>query len=126
MTDIYCTNIEKETRENEYYRRILYTTEHQQLVLMSVKPGEDIHLEIHPNVDQFIRIEQGNGKLYIGEKQNKIFNLNDGIATIIPAGTWHRIVNDSNKNLKLYTIYSPPNHSKNKIDKNRPKNKKIY
>lgn len=120
MKNVFCINIEKETRENTYYRRVLFTTAYQQLVLMSVKPGEDIHLEIHPYIDQFIRIEQGNGKLYIGEKQNEVFELKDGISATIPARTWHRIINDSNTPLKLYTIYSPPNHPENKIDIDRP------
>jgi len=120
-TDIFIANIDKETIQNKFFRKVLYTTERQQIVLMSIKPQEDIPFEIHPNNDQFIRIEKGSGVLYIGPKKESNYELSDGVAMIIPAGTWHQVINTSNTDdLKLYTIYSPPHHPPDTVDINRP------
>lgn len=102
----YIINIEKATKENENFRRVLYTAKNSQLVLMTLKPGEEIGEEVH-NLDQFIRIEEGEGKAILDGVEHKI---EDGSAIIILAGMRHNIINTSDKELKLYTIYSPPEH----------------
>ncbi|MDP3994192.1 MAG: cupin domain-containing protein [Candidatus Doudnabacteria bacterium] len=103
----YIDNIEKITLENENFRKVLYTAKHSQLVVMSLKPGEEIGEEIH-DLDQFLRIESGNGRAVLDGKETPI---SDGTAIIVPAGTRHNIINTSSSDrLKLYTIYSPPNH----------------
>ena len=104
----YIDNIEKLTLENENFRKVLYTGKHSQLVLMSLKPNEDIGLEVHPDVDQFFRIEKGQGKVIIDGVEHEI---SDGVAVIVPAGSEHNVINTSaTESLKLYTIYSPANH----------------
>lgn len=104
----YVGNIEEATLANNNFRTVIFTAPHSQLVLMSLQPNEEIGSEIHNNVDQFFRIEAGQGKVVIaGEEQV----IKDGSAIVIPAGTEHNIVNTSvTEPLKLYTIYSPANH----------------
>ena len=102
---MYKNNIEKQTAKNKAYRKILKTTKQMQLVLMYIPTGKDIPKETHKNVSQFIRIESGRGVAYIG---NVRYNLKDGDALIIPPNTPHYI--KSTDNLKLYTIYAPPEH----------------
>lgn len=108
----YKTNIEKATVDNRMYRRILYTTEQTQLVVMSIPPGDDIDKEKHEITTQFIRVEQGNGVAYISDK---MYRLKDGDCLIIPSNTWHYIKNTGEDDLKLYTLYSPPEHPKNLV-----------
>ncbi|ARF08257.1 mannose-6-phosphate isomerase, cupin superfamily [Catovirus CTV1] len=117
---VYQINIEKETLNNNYFRKVLNTTNTQQLVVMSIKPGENIPSEIHPKIDQFIRVEKGNIIAKInGIETNK---LSDGDAIMIPANTQHEIINPSTtEHCKLYTIYSPPNHPPNRVDIEKPK-----
>lgn len=104
----YVTNIEQLAKENENFRHVLYTAKHSQLVLMSLRPGEEIGEEAHDNVDQFFRIDAGEGKAIIEGEEHDIEN---GDAIVIPSGTKHNIINTSvDEPLKLYTIYSPPNH----------------
>jgi mannose-6-phosphate isomerase-like protein (cupin superfamily) len=104
----YVKAIEKETVKNTDFRRVLYTGKHSQLVLMSLKPGEEIGMEVHSNVDQFFRFEAGEGKVVIDSVEHDIKN---GDAIIVPSGAKHNVVNTSKRaNLKLYTIYSPPEH----------------
>lgn len=123
--NIFHIDIERETIDNTNYRKVLFTTDNQQLVVMNIKPNDDIPLEIHPLNDQFIRIEEGIGKLFIGKSEEISYDLMDGISVIIPANTWHRVVNTSNtKNLKLYTIYSPPHHNIGRIDIEKPEQEK--
>lgn len=105
----YVNNIEKDTLENENFRKVLYTGKHSQLVVMSILPGEEIGNEVHGNVDQFFRIEQGEAKAILNNGANE-YELKDDFAIIIPAGTWHNIINTGSEKLKLYTIYSPANH----------------
>ena len=113
----YVINIEKKSLENEYFREVLFTGSRIQLVVMSLAPGEDIGLETHDDVDQFIRIEAGQGKAILNDEEH---NLEDGSMVIIPAGTQHNIVNSSqSESLKLYTIYSPPEHPQGAIHKNK-------
>lgn len=116
----YSINIEKETLDNTYFRKVLNTTKNQQLVVMSLKPNENIPNEIHPTIDQFIRVEKGNAIAKINN--NTVIPLTDGSVIMIPANTWHELINTSSTNdLKLYTVYSPPNHPPNRIDIEKPK-----
>ncbi len=104
----FNANIEKDTLENDNFRKVLYTGKHSQLVLMSLKPKEEIGMEVHSENDQFFRFEKGNGKCIIDGNE---YDLKDGVAIIVPAGAQHNIINTSeNEDLKLYTIYSPAHH----------------
>lgn len=102
----YITNIEKTSLENTDFRRVLYTAKNSQLVLMSIEVGDDIGEETH-HLDQFIRIEHGVGKAVLDDVEH---DLEDGSAIVIPAGTKHNIINTGEVALKLYTVYSPPEH----------------
>jgi len=104
----YVVVIEKETKKNTDFRRVLYTGKHSQLVLMNIKPSEEIGEETHEDVDQFFRFEEGEGKVIIDNVEHRV---KDGYGVIVPAGARHNVVNTSKiTNLKLYTIYSPPEH----------------
>lgn len=104
----YKNNIESLTESDEYFRQVLYTGQHSQLVVMSLRPKEDIGMEVHKESDQFFRFEQGHGKVVIDGKEQAI---TAGDAVIIPAGSEHNIINTSEtESLKMYTIYSPPHH----------------
>jgi mannose-6-phosphate isomerase-like protein (cupin superfamily) len=101
-------NIEKDTLENENFRKVLYTAKHSQLVLMALKPSEEIGMEVHPDNDQFFRFEKGQGKCIIDGNE---YAVGDGFAIVVPAGAEHNVINVSNtEELKLYTIYSPAHH----------------
>ncbi len=102
----YVGNIEKETEENTSFRKVLYTAKHSQLVLMSLLPGEEIGEEVH-DLDQFIRVEAGEGKAVLDGVEHTV---RDGFAIVVPAGTRHNVINTGTENLKLYTLYSPPEH----------------
>jgi len=102
----YVANIEEMSGENNNFRRVLYTARYSQLVIMSLKPGEDIGEEVH-DLDQFLRIEQGEGMAVLNGIEHK---LQDGFAVVVPAGVKHNIINTSQEAMKLYTVYSPPNH----------------
>jgi mannose-6-phosphate isomerase-like protein (cupin superfamily) len=105
----YRIEIEAKTRENENFREVLFTGPHSQLVVMTLKPGEEIGMETHAGHDQFIRVEEGSGEVIMDGERHM---LADGIAVVIPAGTRHNVVNTSTlDSLRLYTIYSPPEHS---------------
>jgi mannose-6-phosphate isomerase-like protein (cupin superfamily) len=103
----YCNDIEKATIENEDFRRVLYTGEHLQLVLMTLQPGEEIGEEVHPDRDQFFRIEEGEGMVDIDGQENRVV---DDFAVIVPAGVRHNVRNTGSDPLRLYTIYGPPEH----------------
>ena len=104
----FSTNIEKETLENENFRRVLYTGKNSQLVLMSLKPKEEIGMEVHPENDQFFRFEKGQGEVVIDDNR---YEIEDGSAIVVPAGAQHNVINVSKtEDLKLYTIYSPAHH----------------
>src|SRR3989339_1527800 len=108
MAKGFCSNIEKDTIENENFRKVLYTGKHSQLVLMSLKPNEDIGMEVHEDNDQFFRFEKGYGKVIIDGNE---YEVSDGFAVVVPAGAQHNVINTSaTENLKLYTIYSPAHH----------------
>ncbi len=113
----YTTNIEETTRANTYFRQVIYTAPHSQLVLMCLQPNEEIGMEVHDTVDQFFRIEEGEGKVIMNGEETPI---KDGSAIVVPAGTQHNVVNTSaEKQLKLYTIYSPPNHKDGVVHKTK-------
>ena len=110
--------IEKRTLENKYFRQVLFTGKHTQLVLMCLGPGEEIGDKVHENVGQFFRIEQGEAKFVFNEKQER--PARDGDAVVVPAGTYHNVINTSKTaSLKLYTIYSPPNHADGTVHKTK-------
>lgn len=112
----YVGNIEKRSLENSYFRNVVYTAQHCQLVLMSLKPGEDIGEEVHP-LDQFLRCEAGEGKAVLNGAE---YPVSDGVAVVVPAGARHNIINTSEtRPMKLYTLYSPPNHIDGTIHKTK-------
>lgn len=104
----FVTNIEQDTLENENFRKVLYTAKNMQLVVMSIAAGEEIGLETHPEHDQFIRVDAGSAKAILNGEESELM---DGSCVIIPAGVEHNIVNTGENALKLYTIYSPPEHA---------------
>ena len=113
----YVLDIEEKTFQNENFREVLYTAQHSQLVLMSLLPNEEIGMEVHEIVDQFIRVESGTGKAILNGEEHE---LSDGVAVIVPAGTKHNIINtSSDKKMKLYTVYSPAHHKDGTIHKTK-------
>ncbi len=114
----YVGPIEKQTLANDYFRQVLFTGKHAQLVVMCLQPGEEIGNEVHLDVDQFFRLEQGQAKFVFNGKETH--TVKDGEAVIVPAGTFHNVINSSKTaKLKLYTIYSPPNHPDKTVHKTR-------
>jgi mannose-6-phosphate isomerase-like protein (cupin superfamily) len=115
----YCGNIEKETLDNSNFRKVIYTGKFEQLVVMCVQPGDELGNEVHPAVDQFFRIEKGEAK-FVFDNGKEDYIAKDGYAVIIPAGTYHNVINNSKKDvLKVYTIYSPPNHPDGRLQKTK-------
>lgn len=111
--DPFVINIEEAVSQNNTFRTALWTGKHLQVTLMSIRPGEDIGLEMHPDVDQFIRIEDGHGFVMMGDSRDRLdFQryVDDDYIIVVPAGKWHNLVNTGNKPLKLYSIYAPPEH----------------
>ncbi len=120
--DPFVFNIEKATEQNNNFRSTLWTGTYMQLTLMSIDPGSSIGLEIHPDTDQFLRIEQGFGRVMMGKSRDNLNyqkNVKDGFAILIPAGTWHNILNVGKNPLKLYSIYAPPHHPRGTIHKTK-------
>ncbi len=114
----YVGPIEKQTEKNDYFRQVLFTGKYCQLVVMCLQPNEEIGNEVHPNVDQFFRIEEGEAKFVFND--NEVHHVHSGDAVVVPAGTHHNVINTSNKEpLKLYTVYSPPNHPDGTIHKTK-------
>jgi mannose-6-phosphate isomerase-like protein (cupin superfamily) len=114
----YAGPIEKQTLDNSFFRKVLFTGKYNQLVVMCLQGGEEIGNEVHPNVDQFFRIEEGNAKFVLNDKEEHI--AGDGDTVVVPAGTYHNVINTSStKPLRLYTIYSPPNHPDWTVHKTR-------
>lgn len=113
----YSTNIEKKTLENNNFREVLHTAPHSQLVVMTLQPGEEIGLERHGDGDQFIRVESGQGEAIMdGERHS----LSDGVAVVIPAGAEHNVINTSpTEPLRLYTVYSPPQHPDGTVNRTK-------
>lgn len=112
----YVDNIERRTIENEDFRRVLYTGEHLQLVLMTLPPGCDIGEEVHEDRDQFFRIEEGEGEIRIDGAANRV---EDDFAVIVPAGARHNVINTGDRPLRLYTIYGPPEHRDKVVHKTK-------
>lgn len=112
MKTYFTENIEKDTVSNDNFRKVIYTGTHMQLVLMSLIPGEDIGVEVHEDVDQFFRIEEGEGHAVVDGEE---FDLVEDSVLIVPAGAEHNITNTGEKVLKMYTIYTPPNHIDGRI-----------
>lgn len=114
----FVVNITEATKQNNTFRTALWTGNHLQLTLMSIKVGENIGLEVHPSTDQFIRIEKGQGLVKMGDTKDTLYfneKVYDDFAIFIPAGKWHDIINTGEKPLKLYSIYAPPNHPKGTV-----------
>ena len=129
MVKVFSANIEKETMNNSNYRKILHTTDKMQLVIMNIPPKENISLEIHPEHDQFIKVEDGECVIIIYDDNKKVIDniyLSNGWSIIIPSNTWHEVKNISYiKPILLYTIYTPPEHKKDRIDVINPNLVKI-
>lgn len=114
----FVGDIEKLTEDNKYFRQVIFTGKYAQLVLMCLQPGEEIGNEVHHTVDQFFRIEEGQAKFVFSGKEEH--NVKSGDAVIVPAGTFHNVINTSPKEqLKLYTLYSPPNHPDGTVHKTK-------
>ena len=114
----YVGPIEQQTMKNNYFRQVLFTGKYCQLVVMCLQAGEEIGNEVHPAVDQFFRIEEGEAKFVFNGKEEHV--VHDGDAVVVPAGTFHNVINTSKtKTLKLYTVYSPPNHPDGTVHKNK-------
>ena len=112
----YVDDIQARTLENEDFRRVLYTGKNLQLVLMTLKPGEEIGEEVHEDRDQFFRVEEGQGVVYIDGAANPV---EDDFAVIVPAGARHNVVNNGSAPLRLYTIYGPPEHKDKVVHKTK-------
>ena len=112
----YTADIESLTEKNTAFRHVLYTGSHLQLVLMALKPGEDIGLETHKTHDQFFRIEKGRGEVVINGAKHPV---KSGSAIIVPAGALHNLINTGDKPMRLYTLYSPPNHVDGLVEKRK-------
>ena len=113
----YVGDIEKLAGDNTYFRRVLFTAAHMQLVLMALAPGEEIGMEVHPDNDQFFRFEEGEGKVIIAGEESVI---SDGFVAVVPAGTMHNVINTSQTTpLKLYTIYAPAHHPDGTVHKTK-------
>lgn len=118
----FVVNIEEATLQNNTFRTALWTGNHLQLTLMSIHVGDDIGLEMHPDVDQFIRIEQGQGLVMMGDNKDNLYfqrRVYDNYAIIIPAGKWHNLTNIGCTPLKLYSIYAPPQHPHGTVHKTK-------
>lgn len=118
----FVVDIEKATKRNNNFRTALWTGNHLQLTLMSINVGEEIGLEIHPDLDQFIRIEEGQGVVKMGDSKERLNfqqRVYDDFIFIIPAGKWHNLINTGNKPLKLYSIYAPPQHPRGTVHKTK-------
>jgi mannose-6-phosphate isomerase-like protein (cupin superfamily) len=114
----YVGRIEQATLENGYFRQVLFTGKHSQLVVMCLQPSEEIGNEVHQNVDQFFRVEEGTAKFVFNDKDEHV--VGDGDAVVVPAGTYHNVINaSSDKPLKLYTLYTPPNHPDGTVHKTK-------
>lgn len=116
----WALDIEQATIDNNNYRKAIWTGEYMQVVLMSLKPGEIIDLEVHHNHDQFFRVDQGKGRIYMGKTEDDLYYekvVKDDWAIFVPAGYWHKLENTGDVDLKVYTIYAPPEHAHGTINK---------
>ena len=109
----WVADVERATLDNDTFRTVLYTGEHTQLTVMRLGPGEDIGREMHPHLDQFLRLEQGSARVELGRSEDDVeetHEVEDDWAIIVPAGVWHNVVNTGPGDVKLYSLYSPPEH----------------
>ena len=109
----WVADVERATLDNDTFRTVLYTGEHTQLTVMRLGPGEDIGREMHPHLDQFLRLEQGSARVELGRGEDDVeetHEVEDDWAIIVPAGVWHNVVNTGPGDVKLYSLYSPPEH----------------
>ena len=114
----YVGPIEKATLDNDYFRQVLFTGAHLQLVVMCLQPGEEIGNEVHPSVDQFFRLEEGDARFVFNGKEEHLVHASD--AVVVPAGTYHNVINaSSTQSLRLYTIYTPPQHPDRTVHKTK-------
>ncbi|MBI5401719.1 cupin domain-containing protein [Candidatus Wolfebacteria bacterium] len=114
---IFYFEIEKLTKENDNFRNVIKTGKYSQVVLMSLKPGEDIGNEVHETVDQILVFVEGEGKAKVGDEE---FEIKPGVMAFVDAGTWHNFTNIGTGDMKLYTIYSPANHPADRVQKDKP------
>jgi mannose-6-phosphate isomerase-like protein (cupin superfamily) len=115
-------DIEQVTLKNETFRTVLFTGKHTQLTVMQLQPGEEIGRESHPHLDQFIRVEEGRARVELGHAKDKVeetHDVEDDWAVIIPAGIWHNVVNTGDGDLKLYSLYSPPEHPEGTVHRTK-------
>nr|WP_307197037.1 cupin domain-containing protein [Neobacillus niacini] len=118
----FVVNINEASKQNPTFRTSLWTGNHLQVTLMSIDVGEDIGLEMHPDVDQFLRIEDGHGIVQMGDSKDELTfqeRVSDDFAIVVPAGKWHNVTNTGNKPLKLYSIYAPPQHPLGTVHKTK-------
>ena len=118
----WVADIERATLDNENFRTVVWTGEHSQLTVMRIRPGEDIGKEVHPDHDQFIRIEAGQGRAELGPSEDVVeetHDVGDDWAIVIPAGVWHNVVNTGENDLKVYSLYSPPEHPPNTVHRTK-------
>jgi mannose-6-phosphate isomerase-like protein (cupin superfamily) len=114
----FAVNIDEATKQNNNFRTALWIGDHLQVTLMSINVGDDIGLEVHPNVDQFICVEEGQGLVRMGNRRDNLNfqrRVEDSFAIMVPAGTWHNVINRGNRPLKVYSIYAPPQHPRNTV-----------
>jgi mannose-6-phosphate isomerase-like protein (cupin superfamily) len=110
---IWAADIEELTEDNTNFRKVIWTGAHSELTLMSIEPGDEIGLEVHPDHDQFLRIEGGKAQVRAGASKDNLtetIDVEEDWAFIVPAGTWHNVINTGDAPLRLYTVYSPANH----------------
>jgi mannose-6-phosphate isomerase-like protein (cupin superfamily) len=122
MPLIWADNIEDVTKANEAFRTVIRVGKHSELTVMSIEPGSEIGLEVHPDHDQFLRIEAGRCQVKAGPREDDLsesYDLEDDWAFIVPAGTWHNVINMGTEPLKLYTVYSPANHAPGTVHKTK-------
>ena len=118
----WVDDIEKATLDNDTFRTVLFTGQHLQMTVMCLQPGEEIGVEKHDDLDQFIRIEQGSGQVLMGPSKDdlsQVHDIEDDWAAIIPGGTWHNVVNTGDGQLRLYSIYTPPEHPEGTVHRTK-------
>lgn len=120
--DPFVVNVEKITEQNKNFRTTLWTGTYMQVTLMSIEPSSSIGLEVHPETDQFFRIESGMGQVFMGKsRENLNFrqNVKNGFAVFVPAGIWHNVINVGKVPLKLYSVYAPPHHPRGTVNQTK-------
>lgn len=118
----WVENIEAATLANENFRTVLFTGQNVQLTVMSLEPGEEIGVEMHDHLDQFLRVEQGRARITMGPAEDEVtetHDVEDDWAVIIPGGTWHNVINTGDEDLKLYSLYSPPEHPEGTVHRTK-------